>query len=330
MSAPRAIILAAGFGTRLGTLSDERPKPLLPICDIPLVRFALALLRGHGVNEIAVNLHHRGELIERELGDEVIYSREEVILGTGGGLAKIAGWLTQDGREPFFVVNGKILVDADLSAMRQRHQQTDASATMLLRETADAARWGAIETDDAGRVTRIIGHAGPDSRPTTHSCMFTGVHLISPRLVARLPPVGESDSIRQAYLPALAAGERIEGLLLDGYFHEHSTPERYLEGNFNALAGRATLRHPPGPLHGVHPTARIDGEITGPVLIAENAVVESGARVGPNVVVGAGSRVQAGAQLERVVIWPGSVISGQLRDAIVTPRAVLKLGEDHG
>ena len=80
---PRAIVLAAGFGTRLGTLSDERPKPMLPVCNIPLIRYAVALLRGHGIDEIAVNLHHRGDLIRAELGDGFHYSEETEILGTG-------------------------------------------------------------------------------------------------------------------------------------------------------------------------------------------------------------------------------------------------------
>jgi NDP-sugar pyrophosphorylase family protein len=155
--------------------------------------------------------------------------------------------------------------------------------------------------------------------------MFTGVHLWSPRLAARLPD-GESDSIRQAYIPALRDGERIEGVLLRGYFHEHSTPERYLEGNWNALRGRAKLRHPPGPLTGVDATARVDGTVIAPVKIGADARVEAGATVGPDVVVGAGARVQAGARLERVVLWPGSIASGDLRDAIVTPHTVWRGG----
>ena len=82
----RALVLAAGLGTRLGPLSDERPKPLVPVCDLPLIRYAIALLAGHGVTEIAVNLHHKGELIERELGTgadlgvSITYSREAEIL----------------------------------------------------------------------------------------------------------------------------------------------------------------------------------------------------------------------------------------------------------
>ncbi len=305
---PRALILAAGFGTRLGMLSDERPKPLLPVCDYPLVRYALALLRGAGIAEIAVNLHHRGELLRAELGDEVRYSEEETILGTGGGIVQLGDWLTRGGRDSFVVVNGKIVTDLDLAAVVTQHRARDAAATMVLRETPDAARWGAIETDDDGRVSRIIG----DGRPGAHVCMFTGVHVLSPRLIARLPATGESDSIRQAYLPALHAGERIDGVRHAGYWHEHSTPQRYLQGNWNLLSGKVTLPHPPGAIRAVAPSAR----------------VEDGAVLGPEVVVGARSVVHAGARLDRVVVWPDSEVRGEVHDAIVTPRGVFPVAAD--
>jgi mannose-1-phosphate guanylyltransferase len=315
----RALILAAGFGTRLGTLSEERPKPMLPVCDVPLIRYALALLRGAGVREIAVNVHHHGALIERELdGEGIHFSREETILGTGGGIRKLADWLTRGGRESFFVVNGKILIDVDLRAVLARHDAAGAAATMVLRETPDAARWGAIDVDDAGRVSKILDIGGPGAR----SCMFTGVHVLAPRLVERLPPAGESDSIRQAYIPALRAGDRIEGVVYGGYFHEHSTPARYLQGNWNALRGVAQLTYPPAPLTGVDPTAEVHGTVVDPVRIAAGAIVEPGAHLGPDVVVGRRARVRTGAHLERVVVWPDSTADATLTDAIITPRGV--------
>ncbi len=298
----RAIILAAGLGTRLGGLSDERPKPLLPVCDVPLIRYAVALLRGHGIDEIAVNLHHRGELIRAELGEGFHYSEEREILGTGGGLVKIADWLTRGGRDSFVVVNGKIVCDVDLRATLRHHDATNAVATMVLREVPDAEKWGAIHVDDAGRVTRIVGQGAPSA----HACMFTGVHVISPRLVARLPPTGESDSIRQGYIPALLDGERIEGIRYAGYWHEHSTPERYLQGNWNLLSGSVRLTHPPAALRAISPSATI----------------EPGAQLSPLVVVGARSVVGATARLDRVVVWPDSVVDGAITNAIVTPRGV--------
>ena len=327
--APRAIVLAAGFGTRLGALSDERPKPLLPVADHALIRYAIALLAGHGITEVAINLHHRGELIERELGDgsalgvRIHYSREESILGTGGGLVRIGDWLTDGGRAPFLVVNGKILIDVDLHELLARHHAHDAAATMVVRETPDAAKWGAIEVDESGRVRRIIGVG----QPAPHVCMFTGVHVLSPRLLARLPATGESDSIRQAYLPALEAGDRIEAILYDGYFHEHSTPERYLEGNWNALEGRAHLRHPPGPLAGVDPTAHLlpSVHVEGSHRIGPHANLGSNVTLAGRVVVGAHARIANNVRLERVVVWPDSECNESLTDAIVTPKGIFRL-----
>jgi mannose-1-phosphate guanylyltransferase len=298
----RALILAAGLGTRLGGLSDERPKPLLPVCDVPLIRYAVALLRGAGIEEIAVNLHHRGEMIRAELGDGFHYSEEREILGTGGGIVKIADWLTNGGRDAFVIVNGKIVSNIDIAATLRHHDATNAVATMVLREVPDAEKWGAIHVDDAGRVTRIVGQG----TPSAHACMFTGVHVISPRLVARLPATGESDSIRQGYIPALLDGERIEGLRYDGYWHEHSTPERYLQGNWNLVSGSVTLTHPPPGVH----------------AIAPSATIEPGALLSPLVVVGARSVVRTGARLDRVVVWPDSIVDGAHSNAIITPRGV--------
>jgi mannose-1-phosphate guanylyltransferase len=296
----RALILAAGLGTRLGALSDERPKPLLPVCDVPLIRYAVALLRSAGISEIAINLHHRGELIRAELGEGFHYSDEPTILGTGGGIAKLADWLTAGGRDSFVVVNGKIVSDIDVGATLRHHDATNATATMVVREVPDAHKWGAIDVGDDGRVTGIIGQG----RAGAHACMFTGVHVLSPRLIARLPATGESDSIRQAYIPALLDGERIEAIRYGGYWHEHSTPERYLQGNWNLLSGSVTLTYPPAEIR----------------AISTSAIVEPGAQLSPQVVVGARSVVRATARLDRVVIWPDSVVDGELRDAIVTPK----------
>ncbi len=327
----RALILAAGFGTRLGSLGSERPKPMFPVCDVPLIRYGVALLRGFGITEIAVNLHHHGELIEAELGDggafgvRITYSREEIILGTGGGIVKLADFLTDGGRESFLVVNGKLVIDADLNQLIARHRERDAVGTMLLRETPDAQKWGAIELGEDEAVTRILeqGRAVENAR----LCMFTGVHILSPRLIARLPNSGESDSVRQAYIPALLDGERIEGVLHRGYFHEHSTPARYLQGNWNVLGGKAALRHPPEVLVGISEAAQVSPEarIIQPVKISAGAAIAAGAQIGPNVVVGKNAVVGSRAQLSRVVLWPGSRIDSALTDAIVTPRTVYQV-----
>jgi NDP-sugar pyrophosphorylase family protein len=329
----RAMILAAGFGTRLGALSDERPKPMLPVADYPLLRFNLALLAAHGFDEVAINLHHRGELIRAELGERaeglrIVYSEEDTILGTGGGLRRMRDWLT-DGGQPFVVLNGKLVTDVNLTALVGRHRESGAVATMVVREVPDAERWGAIDVGPtaggAGRVVRMLEKGEhPDVR---HRAMFTGVHVLEPRLVARLPD-GESCIIRQGYLPALRDGEPIGAVLYDRYFQEHSTPARYLDGNLAVLRGEARLLRAPGPLTGAHPTAEIapGARLAGVHRIGERARIGEGALIEDSVV-GRGASVAPGAQLRRVVVWPGARAEGSIESAIVTPKGVFPIAQ---
>jgi NDP-sugar pyrophosphorylase family protein len=333
----RGMVLCAGMGSRLKGLGSELPKPLLPVCNHPLVTYALALLRGNGVTQVGINLHHLGEMITDTLGSgadygvDIHYSMETELLGTGGGIRRIADYLTHGGREPCVIVNGKILAEVDLEVVLALHRITGAVGTMVLYETPDAEQWGAVETDPDGRVYRILGEEGPHARARSSSsstrltkCMFTGVHIVEPSLIERLPKSGPSCIVRQGYIPALRDGEVISAYVLPGYFFEHSTPARYLQGNVNALRGLARLSHLPGPLVGVSARAQVSPRalLRPPVCIGAGAVVEDGAIVGPDVVLGEGARVERGVHIERAVVFAGAQVRAPVRDAIVTKQAV--------
>ena len=322
------MILCAGLGTRLGALSDQRPKPMLPVCDRPILHYGIANLVAHGIRDLVINLHHRGDVIERELGDgrrfgaRIVYVHEPVILGTGGGLKNARALLDPEGRDAAFLsLNGKLIFDLDLDAVLAAHAQAlaadpDLLGLMVVRRTPDARSWGAIQVgaDDRGsHVTDMLGDG---------EHMFCGVHVTRPSVVARLPD-GEACMIRQGYQPWLRAGGRIAAFEAnDVYFAEHSIAERYLASNAALLRG-ATLRHPPGRLVGIDPTARIhpDAIIIHPVRIGAGAVVSKGAVVGPDVVIGSGAVVADDARIERAVVWPGGRAAGEVRDAIVTDQA---------
>ena len=323
--ATRAMILAAGFGTRLGALSDERPKPLLPVADVPLIRYAIALLVGHGVRDIVINLHHRGDLIVDELGDggslgaRIVYSREDgTILGTAGGMRRALPLLGGEGGGTFLVVNGKILIDLDVHALLAQHRASGAAATLVVRPDPEARRWGAIDApSEGGTIRGLLGEG---------DFMFTGIHAIEPSLIARLPDDGvERCIVRQGYVPWLAEGVPLGAFVQRGYFMEHSTPERYLQGNVNVLRGVASIRHAPGALVGVEASAHVDASATivPPVRIGPNATIGAGAVIGPDTVVGAGAEVAAGVVLERTVVWPKSRVETSATSAILTPRAKL-------
>ncbi len=322
----RAMILAAGFGTRLGPITQRRPKPMLPVCGAPLVRWAVRWLVHHGVRDIVINLHHLGEQIEAELSDgealgaRIQYSPEHgKILGTGGGLRQARPMLDDGEGTPIVIVNGKIMLDLDLQALLEAHRRYDGEATMVLRPDPEG-RWGRpLRIDADGRLVELVGQRNPDVRePVSGPLMFTGVHVVRPSFLDRIPPEGEQCVVRTAYREAAAEG-RVFGYRTEGYWWEHSTPERYRQGVFNVLDGQAALHYAEHPLRGVDDTAQVDPRATiePPVWIGPNARIGAGASVGPHVQVGAGAAVNPGVRLRRCVVWDGVSVSADAEDAVL-------------
>jgi NDP-sugar pyrophosphorylase family protein len=315
----RAMLLCAGMSTRLGTLGSICPKPLLPVCGVPILAYSVTNLVAHGVSDLVINTHHRGELIHAALGDgrrfgaRIRYIHEPVLLGTGGGLKHALPLLDPDGRdEPFLSINGKLIFDLDVTALAAAyHAAGPILGMMVVRRVPDARDWGAVQVQVDARGPRVSDILGDGDH------MFCGAHVTRPSVMARLPE-GESDSIRQGYLPWLRASERVAAYEhRDGYFAEHSTPERYLASNW-ALLGGAPLRHPPSKLHGIDPTARIHptATIVEPVKIGARAVIGAGVAIGPNAVVGDGAVVRV--SLANTVVWAGAVVATPPREAVVT------------
>jgi NDP-sugar pyrophosphorylase family protein len=238
----KAMILAAGLGTRLRPLTNTIPKPLLPIAGTPLIVWNLLLLKRHGFHDVVINLHHLGPMIEKVLGNgsryglRIIYSREPMILGTGGGLKQA---------EPHFfgesvlVLNGDTLVDLDLSALWMFHQQRGAIATLVLRKDPEAAQWGLVEMNSDNRIMRITGRGRTDQAPTQPR-MFAGIHVLHPRLLRDVPE-GVASTIIDPYIAAIQQGEMVLGYDSEGYWSDIGTPERYAQAEQDASAGRITL-----------------------------------------------------------------------------------------
>ena len=324
----KAMLLAAGKSTRLGALGRSLPKPLVPVCGHPAVAFGLAACVRAGLSEVVVNLFHHGDSIRSALGTgaafgaRIHYSPEVDLLGTGGGIAQARPLL---GEGPVLVMNAKVVADVDLDAVVQAHLASGADATLVLRDDPNAAAWGAIAADATGRVVGILDQKapGPASEGVVER-MFTGIQVMGQAVRNRLRPVF-SDSVREGYIPALRDGADIRAFVLPGYFAEHSTPARYLAGNLALLRAPQLLAHPPGPLEGIDPEARIESGavVVPPVRVAAGAVIEAGATIGPDVVVGAGATVAAGARLVRTVVWAGLRATGSVVDAVVTPEGVV-------
>ena len=206
----RAIILSAGYGTRLWPLTEDRTKPAIPILGKPLVGYAAEYLAGYGFDEIVVNLHHRPESVRKALGDgsrfgvKLHYVEEPLILGTSGALDNTREFFD---RETFLVVNGKIITDIDLKAALDTHRRMNALATLVLLPNTRRERFSVVETQD-GRVTRFAGMPKPEDEGTT-PLMFTGIHIMEPRIFDYVPRGVFSDSVVDVYPQAIAKGEII-------------------------------------------------------------------------------------------------------------------------
>lgn len=321
----QVMLLAAGLSTRLGPLGASLPKPLIPICGYPAIAFGLALCRRSGLADVVVNLHHHGDLVRKALGDgsrfgvSLRYSEEDELLGTGGGLVKARPLF---GPGPVLVMNAKIVADVDLAEVIAAHRAAPPGtlATMVVREDTQPGAWSPVGVDATGHVISLRGQRS-DRTPVgpVGLRMFTGIQVIEPALIDRLP-AGVSDVVADAHIPALLDGARINSTLARRFFADPSTPERYLDANLALLSEAEGFACSPGPLVGVDPQAAVHAEarVVPPCRLAASAVIEAGAVVGPFVVVCEGGRVAAGARVERSVIWSGAVAEGEVRDRIVS------------
>ena len=234
----RGMILAAGYGTRLWPLTVDRTKPAIPFMGRPLVGYIAEYLASQGVSEVIVNLHHRPESVRAALGDgslyriKLSYIEEPLILGTSGALDNAREFLDSD---TFIVINGKIVTDIDLQSALRTHRERDALATLVLKENRLREQFSMVLTQD-GLVTGFGGMPASDNVDEKPPLMFTGIHIMEPRIFDYIPRGMPSDSVIDVYPKAMARGERVAAHVTDGIWYELSTIQRYLEISLIMLA----------------------------------------------------------------------------------------------
>lgn len=302
----KAMILAAGYGERLWPLTADRGKPALPVLGKPLVGYVAEYLAQNGVTEAVVNLHHRPESVRKSLGDgsqfglHLEYVYEPVILGTSGGLDNARGFF-QEGT--FICVNGKIITDIDLHAAIETHRRQNALATLVLKRNTRRERFSIVETEN-GLVTRFAGMPQPTDVGSETPLMFTGIHILEPRIFEYIPRGVFSDSVVHVYPQAMAKGERIAAHVGEGMWHELSTLQRYLDISLNLLAAQ-NRKVFAGDRTSVAANAKVSDAI-----LWDEVAVEDGASVTRSVV-GDGVRVRAQEAFEDSVVVGAELVAGK-------------------
>lgn len=249
----KAMVLAAGLGTRLRPLTDQRPKALVEVAGRALLEMTLSRLRSFGIREVIINVHHFADMIVRYLeahhnfGLRIVISREEVLLDTGGGLKKAAHFFLEDSRDPeeqFVLYNVDVISNLDLRRMARYHAEHQALATLAVKDR-QSSRY--LLFDERLQLCGRRAGSGPNpegiqpSRPV-QALAFSGIHVISPRLFALMTEEG-AFSIIDCYLRLAAQGERILAFRADeSYWRDLGKPE-----DVRQAARDLETFAPPGP-----------------------------------------------------------------------------------
>ncbi len=305
----KAFVLGAGLGTRLRPLTDQLPKPLIPVCNRPLITHAFDHLLSCGVREFIVNTHHLPEKYAGAFPDSIYHGapitfrHEPVLLETAGGIANIAD-LVHD--ETFLVYNGDILTNLPLLPLIQEHERSGNLITLALRSSGPARH---IAFDPfSGRISDIRNKLATGN-PGTHQ--FTGIYAVSPGFLQHLTP-GKIESVIPVFLKLIQSGARIGGMVLDeGNWRDLGDRENYLAAHQEFFRDGSNI-NPISPTARIHPTARL----LGATVIGDNAEISAGAIL-EDCILWPEARVAEDANLKSCIVRSGMTAQGTLRNADV-------------
>jgi NDP-sugar pyrophosphorylase family protein len=227
----KALILCAGYGTRLGGLTRDIPKPMLSICDKPLLAYTIQYLADQGFKNIAINLHFKPEIIKKYFdngqawGVDIHYSYEETLLGTAGAVKALESFFSDV--EDFLVIYGDLLIDQDLQGMLKLHKDKKAAATILIHQRKKSN--SLIQLGDDGRIEDFVERPSPEEIQKlegSHSWVNSGVQFLNRRILKYIPKDRSCDLPRDIY-PSILNKESIYGFPLSGYRCAIDSPERY-------------------------------------------------------------------------------------------------------
>lgn len=310
----KAMVMAAGLGTRLRPLTDFLPKPMMPVANRPVLHHLLNLLHKHDIREVGINTHAFPEMIQRYFGDgsslgmSISWSHEPELLGTAGGVKKLESlW----GDETILVTSGDGLHDIDVTALLGHHRRMGGLATLTVKPVNDPSSYGVVILD---RDTRVRGFQEKPRRDEARSDLANcGVYAIEPALLERIPADTFYDFGENVWPSLVAAGEPIHAYTTMAYWNDVGGLDELRNSILDAVAGRVRVEIPgeeiaPGVWAEegceIHPSATVEG----PVVLGRNVVIEADALIRGPAAIGADSRVGRGAAIRSAALLPGSLV----------------------
>jgi len=320
----KVVILVGGEGTRLRPLTCNIPKAMVPILNRPFLEHVIRYLREHGIGETILAMGYLPAPIQSYFGDgsqlgvRMTYLVEESPLGTAGAVKNAEAFLD----EPFFVFNGDILTEVDLTAMMRRHQEIRPKVSIALTPVDNPTIYGVVETDAEGKVKRFIEKPSRDE--VTSNLINAGIYILEPEVLEHIPVSTRFMFEHHLFPRLLEMGEVILSYSSDAYWTDIGTPEKYLKAHHDLLLGWGNRGVRLGRGSRIHHTARIEG----PVLIGEECVIAEDTRVKGPTVLGPRCEVAKGAVVEGSVLWHDSKVGAEaiLRNCIVGSHSHVQSG----
>ncbi|MFT4050346.1 MAG: NDP-sugar synthase [Solirubrobacterales bacterium] len=312
----KAMVLAAGLGTRLKPITFGIPKPMVPVIDRPCMAHLLTLVARHGFTDAVANLHYYPDTIRDYFGDgsefgvNLEYNFEPELLGTAGGVRAVKESLTEGG-EPFLIISGDALTDIDLTGLIERHKSAGGVATLTVKRVADTREYGVVLHDADGRITGFQEKPEPDEALSDlGNC---GIYVFSPEIFNYFPETEFVDWANDVFPTLLENDIPFFIHEIDDYWNDVGSLRELREGTFDALTGAldlgiegtgssdATFSATPGALD----SAEL---VEGPVWIGRDVTIGAGVKFQGPVIVGDGATIGAGAAIRDTIVFPGGEV----------------------
>ncbi len=310
----KAMVLAAGKGTRLFPLTGVIPKAMAPVVGKPIVEHIFELLAGSGVDEAYVNVHHLADVILNRYGENsrvggirVNFTREDELMGTAGGVKKIADRFD----ETFVVIMGDALTDIDVREIVYFHKERRALATLALMRVVDTSQYGVVKLSSEQNIVGF--QEKPDPGEAISNLANTGIYVLEPEVLRYIPRGIFFDFAKDVFPRLLEAGEKLAGYEGNFYWSDIGTLETYRAAQRDALSGKVRLNIPGKRRsesvwvgHGaqLHPTAAVEGR----VVLGQDVVIGREVTLIGDTTVGSGCWVRPGATVKQSILLPGSFV----------------------
>ncbi|MBS1953555.1 MAG: NDP-sugar synthase [Cyanobacteria bacterium SZAS-4] len=324
----KAMVLAAGVGSRLEPLTTQVPKPIVPVANVPVMEHLLKLLAKHGFTDICANLHYMPEKLTEYFGDgsqfgvKLNFRFEEKLSGDAGGVRACREFL-QDGT--FIVIMGDLITDADLTKVIQEHKKKKALVSIGIKEVDDVSQFGVVVTDDNGFITGF--QEKPSNEEALSKFISTGIYVLEPEVFDHIPATGDYGFGRQLFPTLVAKRLPVLGVEIEGYWSDVGCVEKLREANFDALSGKVKVdllgkKEKRGDATvWLGENSRIDegAKLSGLLMLGRNCKVHTGATFGGTVVLGDDVVVESGVHIVDSVVWSGSKIgaNAEIKNSVI-------------